>query len=176
MALGTLGKSFSLIPQTRNLVTSGPYRLVRHPVYVGENGALGLVVWAATIGKTVVFLALIGCEVYRGAAGRKTFDGGFSRIQRLRCQNGAICPRTVLEGYKGSLLQSRLFALKGQNILARGIVPGQGRPGVAALKGRNIEFCKRLRGKGFKSRGIGSGKERLQTLNLPIAGVNAPGK
>jgi protein-S-isoprenylcysteine O-methyltransferase Ste14 len=55
-----------LIPQTRKLVTGGPYRLVRHPVYVGEIlGALGLVVWAATVPKTLVFLLFVGCEVYR---------------------------------------------------------------------------------------------------------------
>jgi protein-S-isoprenylcysteine O-methyltransferase Ste14 len=66
VALGTLGKSFSLIPQTRKLVTGGPYRLMRHPVYVGEIlGALGLVVWAASPEKTLVFLLLVGCQVYR---------------------------------------------------------------------------------------------------------------
>ena len=66
VALGTLGRSFSLIPQTRKLVTRGPYRLVRHPVYVGEIlGALGLVVWAASMPKVLVFLLLVCCEVYR---------------------------------------------------------------------------------------------------------------
>ncbi|MGC9196934.1 MAG: methyltransferase family protein [Syntrophobacteraceae bacterium] len=66
LALGALGRSFSLIPQARKLVTTGPYRFVRHPVYVGEIlGALGLVVWACSIPKVLVFLVLIGCEVYR---------------------------------------------------------------------------------------------------------------
>jgi protein-S-isoprenylcysteine O-methyltransferase Ste14 len=32
-----LGRSFSLVPQARRLVRHGPYRLVRHPLYVAEE-------------------------------------------------------------------------------------------------------------------------------------------
>jgi protein-S-isoprenylcysteine O-methyltransferase Ste14 len=31
-----LGRSFSIMPEARQLVTSGPYRLVRHPLYAAE--------------------------------------------------------------------------------------------------------------------------------------------
>jgi protein-S-isoprenylcysteine O-methyltransferase Ste14 len=44
-SLATLGRCFGLLPEARGLVRSGPYRLVRHPVYLGEFiSALGILV------------------------------------------------------------------------------------------------------------------------------------
>jgi protein-S-isoprenylcysteine O-methyltransferase Ste14 len=43
-SVATLGRSFSIMPEARRLVVSGPYRLMRHPLYVAEEIALcGLV-------------------------------------------------------------------------------------------------------------------------------------
>jgi protein-S-isoprenylcysteine O-methyltransferase Ste14 len=40
----TLGRCFGIFPEVRGLVVRGPYRFVRHPVYVGEAiSAIGLV-------------------------------------------------------------------------------------------------------------------------------------
>ena len=39
-SLSFLGRSFSILPESRRLVTSGPYRLVRHPVYLAEELAM----------------------------------------------------------------------------------------------------------------------------------------
>ena len=49
IALSHLGRSFSIIPEARRLVTSGPYRLVRHPLYVAEA--------LATLGAMIYFLS-----------------------------------------------------------------------------------------------------------------------
>jgi protein-S-isoprenylcysteine O-methyltransferase Ste14 len=45
-----LGRSFSLMAEARRLVTSGPYRLVRHPLYLAEELAI--------IGLSMQFLSL----------------------------------------------------------------------------------------------------------------------
>src|SRR5436305_1999123 len=39
-ALLHLGRSFSLVAEARKLVTSGPYSMVRHPLYLGEEVAI----------------------------------------------------------------------------------------------------------------------------------------
>jgi protein-S-isoprenylcysteine O-methyltransferase Ste14 len=36
VALSNLGKSFSIMPEARKLVTGGPYALARHPLYAAE--------------------------------------------------------------------------------------------------------------------------------------------
>jgi protein-S-isoprenylcysteine O-methyltransferase Ste14 len=40
-----LGRSFSVFPQARQLVTEGPYRIVRHPIYLAELAMAIAIVW-----------------------------------------------------------------------------------------------------------------------------------
>lgn len=44
-----LGRSFSILPESRRLVTSGPYQVVRHPLYLAEA--------VATLGALIAFLS-----------------------------------------------------------------------------------------------------------------------
>ena len=65
-ALSYLRHRFSIVPEARGLVTSGPYRLVRHPIYLGEILAgFGLVLPTIAGLHAVVFLVFVAAEVVR---------------------------------------------------------------------------------------------------------------
>jgi protein-S-isoprenylcysteine O-methyltransferase Ste14 len=57
-----LGRSFSIAPQARRLVTDGPYRHVRHPLYATEEIVVVAILmrhaWWAALGFFVVHMAL----------------------------------------------------------------------------------------------------------------------
>src|ERR1700704_4090257 len=65
-SLTYLGRRFSIVPEARGLVTSGPYRFVRHPIYLGEIVAgLGLVLPTLLSLHILVFAVFVGAQVVR---------------------------------------------------------------------------------------------------------------
>src|SRR4051794_3915708 len=66
IALSQLGRSFSVMAESRALVTSGPYRFVRHPLYLAEEIALvGLFMQFASIWTALLFAAQIAFQIRR---------------------------------------------------------------------------------------------------------------
>ncbi len=93
VALGALGKSFSIIPQSRRLVVRGPYRLVRHPLYVAEIGStLGLTLAGVSIPKILVFLLLVGCQVYRSLQEEKLLTAVFPEYADYAAKTARFIP------------------------------------------------------------------------------------
>ena len=54
-----LGRSISILPEARRLVTWGPYALVRHPLYLGEIAALAGVALQYLSAWALLLLALV---------------------------------------------------------------------------------------------------------------------
>jgi protein-S-isoprenylcysteine O-methyltransferase Ste14 len=64
--LAYLRRSFSIIPEARRLVTGGPYKLSRHPVYLGEVvTAIGINLATTGWPGALAVLYFIVCEVLR---------------------------------------------------------------------------------------------------------------
>ena len=65
-SLATLGRCFGLFPEVRGLVLRGPYRLVRHPVYLGELvSALGLLLAKPHPLVVALFAVFVALQYWR---------------------------------------------------------------------------------------------------------------
>jgi protein-S-isoprenylcysteine O-methyltransferase Ste14 len=61
-----LGRSFSLVPQARSVVQTGPYRWIRHPLYLSEEIAIvGVVLRFLTPLTVAVLVVHIAIQVWR---------------------------------------------------------------------------------------------------------------
>lgn len=93
-ALGWLGRSFGVVPQARELVRSGPYRYVRHPLYVAELitfvGALLTDVRPYTLLVLAFFVAVQG---YRAHQEEKVLRSVFPEYESYMAQAGRFTPR-----------------------------------------------------------------------------------
>ena len=101
VALGQLGRSFSVMAETRQLIISGPYRFVRHPLYLAEEIAIvGLFIQFVSLWIAILLAAPYRCPIARDA--QRGFGSGheFPRIRRLPTKHRASDPRHLLSSAK----------------------------------------------------------------------------
>jgi protein-S-isoprenylcysteine O-methyltransferase Ste14 len=66
VVLVSLGRSFSILPEARKLVTKGPYRIVRHPLYVCEEiGNIGVMLQYVQPWSLLIEIASISMQLWR---------------------------------------------------------------------------------------------------------------
>lgn len=89
--LAWLGRSFSIFPEARGLVTGGPYRYIRHPLYLAEMvSSAGIMLQYRQPWAALIMLVTIALQIrrmgYEESILRRTFPGYdvyAARIRRL---------------------------------------------------------------------------------------------
>ena len=92
----SLGRSFSIIPQARKLIQNGPYRLVRHPIYLGELiSTFGVILAGLTIPKMTLYFVLVVCQVYRALQEEKLLAGVFPEYKEYSSKTARFIPGII---------------------------------------------------------------------------------
>jgi protein-S-isoprenylcysteine O-methyltransferase Ste14 len=89
-----LGRCFGVLPEVRGLVTGGPYKLIRHPVYLGELGACaGLVLASPTAWNLGVAAAFAAAQATRMRLEERALLGVFSEYADYAARTPRLVPR-----------------------------------------------------------------------------------
>ncbi len=92
-SLRYLSRSFSIVSHARALVRSGPYRLVRHPLYFGERVALlGVVIVGFTWAVFALFAVLVGLQLYRASKEEELLATSFPEYSEYRLRTARLVP------------------------------------------------------------------------------------
>jgi protein-S-isoprenylcysteine O-methyltransferase Ste14 len=93
-SLGTLGRSFGIFPEARSLVVRGPYRWVRHPVYLWEIvSGFALVISKPHPIAVVLFVAFVGLQYWRTIFEERALETAFPEYAEYRARVGRLLPR-----------------------------------------------------------------------------------
>lgn len=88
-----LGRSFSVMAEARQLVTTGPYRLVRHPLYLAEETALfGVLLQFFSLATALIFAVQVAFQLRRMHNEELVLSTSFPEYAAYRLQTARLLP------------------------------------------------------------------------------------
>ena len=93
ITLSQLGRSFSLMAECRRLVTSGPYRYIRHPLYVAEEIAvIGIFMQFASVWTALLLAMQIGFQLRRMHNEERVLSANLPEYDAYRQNTARLIP------------------------------------------------------------------------------------
>jgi protein-S-isoprenylcysteine O-methyltransferase Ste14 len=88
-----LGRCFGILPEARGLVTRGPYRLVRHPLYLGElAAAFGLLLAQPELWNLAAMTVFVGAQAVRMPLEERALRREFDEYAAYAARTPALTP------------------------------------------------------------------------------------
>jgi protein-S-isoprenylcysteine O-methyltransferase Ste14 len=173
VAFVSLGRCFGLLPEARGLVTRGPYRLVRHPVYLGEFTAVGGLLLASPTGRNLLLVgAFVGAQALRMRLEERALTEEFPEYVSYSAETPRLFPRLrprVTAGRGAAVAGAALFTI----LLTAPI----GEPAATALRAPTPlapAAGARTEGVPFFSWGPVAGAAQYEFQISASSGMNAP--
>jgi protein-S-isoprenylcysteine O-methyltransferase Ste14 len=94
LTLSFLGRSFSVMPEARRLVTTGPYSIVRHPLYLFELlGVVGIVLQVRSLPGVMLLALIVVLQIARARWEEAVLDRAIPEFAAYREQVPFLFPR-----------------------------------------------------------------------------------